>query len=148
MAEAFLQVVLENLTTFLKGKLVLIFGFQKEFEKLSSIFSTIQAVLEDAEEKQLKGSAIQNWLHKLNAAAYQVDDILDECKYEATKFEHSRLGSYHPGIISFRHKIGKRMKEIMEKLDSIAEERSKFHLHEKTTDKQASSTRETGLSTS
>ncbi|KAM3397277.1 putative disease resistance protein RGA4 [Capsicum galapagoense] len=145
MAEAFLQVVLENLTTFLKGKLVLIFGFQKEFEKLSSIFSTIQAVLEDAEEKELKGSAIQNWLHKLNAAAYQVDDILDECKYEATKFEHSRLGSYHPGIISFRHKIGKRMKEIMEKLDSIAEERSKFHLHEKTTDKQASSTRETGF---
>lgn len=44
-------------------------------------FSTIQAVLEDAQMKQLNGKAIKNWLQKLNAAAYKVDDILDECKY-------------------------------------------------------------------
>uniref|UniRef100_K4CMW5 NB-ARC domain-containing protein n=1 Tax=Solanum lycopersicum TaxID=4081 RepID=K4CMW5_SOLLC len=41
-------------------------------------FSTIQAVLEDAQMKQLNGKAIKNWLQKLNAAAYKVDDILDE----------------------------------------------------------------------
>ncbi|XP_060204999.1 putative disease resistance protein RGA4 [Lycium barbarum] len=144
MAEAFLQVLLDNLSSLIRGKLVLFFGFEKEFEKLSSMFSTIQVVLEDAQEKQVKDKAIENWLQKLNAAAYEVDDILDECKNEAATFEQSRLGRYHPGIITFRHKIGKRMKEMMEKLDAIAEERSKFHFLEKITERQAA-TRETGF---
>ena len=61
----------------------MIFGFEKEFEKLSSVFSTIQAVLQDAQEKQLKDKSIENWLQKLNSAAYEVDDILGECKNEA-----------------------------------------------------------------
>ncbi|KAH0645653.1 hypothetical protein KY285_033695 [Solanum tuberosum] len=146
MAEAFLEVLLENLTSFIGGKLVLIFGFEKEFEKLSRVFSTIQAVLQDAQEKQLKDRAIDNWLQKLNSAAYEVDDILGECKNEAIRFEQSRLGLYHPGIINFRHKIGKKMKEIMEKLDAIAEERRKFHFLEKITERQAAAaTRETGF---
>nr|Q7XA39.1 RecName: Full=Putative disease resistance protein RGA4; AltName: Full=RGA4-blb [Solanum bulbocastanum]AAP45166.1 Putative disease resistance protein RGA4, identical [Solanum bulbocastanum] len=146
MAEAFLQVLLENLTSFIGDKLVLIFGFEKECEKLSSVFSTIQAVLQDAQEKQLKDKAIENWLQKLNSAAYEVDDILGECKNEAIRFEQSRLGFYHPGIINFRHKIGRRMKEIMEKLDAISEERRKFHFLEKITERQAAAaTRETGF---
>ncbi|KAF2282820.1 hypothetical protein GH714_043111 [Hevea brasiliensis] len=40
-------------------------------EKFSSILSTIQAVLEDAEEKQLKDNAIKNWLRKLKDAVYK-----------------------------------------------------------------------------
>uniref|UniRef100_M0ZV69 NBS-LRR resistance protein n=1 Tax=Solanum tuberosum TaxID=4113 RepID=M0ZV69_SOLTU len=80
MAEAFLQVLLGNITSFIQGGLVLLFGFKNDFKKLSSTFSTIQLVLEDASEKQLKDKAIENWLQKLNFAAYEVDDILDECK--------------------------------------------------------------------
>ncbi|KAL3344090.1 hypothetical protein AABB24_023499 [Solanum stoloniferum] len=108
MAEAFLQVLLENLASFIADKFVLLFGFEKIFEKLSSVFSTIQVVLQDAHEKQLKENAIENWLQKLNSVAYEVDDILGECKNEATKFKQSRFGFYHPGIINFRHKIEKK----------------------------------------
>ncbi|XP_059315134.1 putative disease resistance protein RGA3 [Lycium ferocissimum] len=144
MAEAFLQVLLDNLTSFIQGELVLIFGFENEFKKLSSTFSTIQVVLEDALEKQLKDEAIENWLQKLNAAAYEVDDILDKCKTEAARFNQSLLGCIRPNIITFRYKVGKRMKGIMEKLDAIAEERRKFHLREKIAEKQAA-TRETGF---
>ncbi|KAH0643900.1 hypothetical protein KY289_034874 [Solanum tuberosum] len=143
MAEAFLQILIENITSFLEGELSLLFGFENEFENLSSRFSTIQAVLEDAQMKQLKDKAIKNWLQKLNAAAYKVDDILDECKYEATRLKQYRLGRCHPGIITFRHKIGKRMKEMMEKLDAIAKERMDFHLQEKLIERQVAR-RETG----
>ncbi|XP_049377851.1 putative disease resistance protein RGA1 [Solanum stenotomum] len=143
MAEAFLQIVIENITSFLEGELSLLFGFENEFENLSSRFSTIQAVLEDAQEKQLKDRAIKNWLHKLNAAAYKVDDILDECKNEAARLRQSQLGRCHPGIITFRHKIGKRMKEMTEKLDAIAKERMDFHFHEKIIERQTAR-RETG----
>uniref|UniRef100_M1BRH5 Disease resistance protein RGA4 n=1 Tax=Solanum tuberosum TaxID=4113 RepID=M1BRH5_SOLTU len=145
MVDAFLQVLLENLASFIGDKFVLLFGFEKEFVKLSSVFSTIQVVLQDAQDKQLKDKAIENWLQKLNSVAYEVDDILGECKNEATKFKQSRFGFYHPGIINFRHKIVKKMKDIMEKLDAIAEERSKFHLLENIIERQATSTRETGF---
>ncbi|XP_055820969.1 putative disease resistance protein RGA1 [Solanum dulcamara] len=143
MAEAFIQVVLDNLTSFLKGELVLLFGFENEFQRLSSIFSTIQAVLEDAQEKQLKDKPLENWLHKLNAATYEVDDILDEYKTKATRFLQSEYGRYHPKAIPFRHKVGKRMDQVMKKLDAIAEERKKFHLQEKIIERQVAR-RETG----
>uniref|UniRef100_M1BR49 Blight resistance protein SH10 n=1 Tax=Solanum tuberosum TaxID=4113 RepID=M1BR49_SOLTU len=66
-----------------------------------------------------------------------------ECKYEATRLKQYRLGRCHPGIITFRHKIGKRMKEMMEKLDAIAKERMDFHLQEKLIERQVAR-RETG----
>ncbi|KAH0642832.1 hypothetical protein KY289_033806 [Solanum tuberosum] len=134
MAEAFLRILLENITSFIQGELGLLLGFENEFENISSRFSTIQAVLEDAQEKQLKDKAIKNWLQKLNAAVYKVDDLLDECK--AARLEQSRLGCHHPKAIVFRHKIGKRIKEMMEKLDAIAKERTDFHLHEKIIERQ------------
>ncbi|XP_055820961.1 putative disease resistance protein RGA3 [Solanum dulcamara] len=144
MAEAFLQILIDNITSFLEGELSLLLGFENEFENLSRRFSTIQAVLEDAQKKQLKDKAIKNWLQKLNAAAYKVDDILDECKYEAARLKQYRLGRCHPGIITFRHKIGKRMKEMMEKLDAIAKERMDFHLQENIIERQTAR-RETGF---
>nr|ABO28719.1 truncated RB [Solanum verrucosum] len=143
MAEAFIQVLLDNLTSVLKGELVLHFGFQDEFQRLSSIFSTIQAVLEDAQEKQLNDKPRENWLQKLNAATYEVDDILDEYKTKATRFLQSKYGRYHPKAIPFRHKVGKRMDQVMKKLNAIAEERRNFHLQEKVIERQAA-TRETG----
>ncbi|KAH0742330.1 hypothetical protein KY290_035373 [Solanum tuberosum] len=143
MAEAFLQVLLDNLTFFIQGELGLVFGFEKEFKKLSSMFSMIQAVLEDAQEKQLKYKAIKNWLQKLNVAAYEVDDILDDCKTEAARFKQAVLGRYHPQTITFCYKVGKRMKEMMDKLDAIAEERRNFHLDERIIERQAAR-RQTG----
>ncbi|KAG5568810.1 hypothetical protein H5410_064176 [Solanum commersonii] len=96
MAEAVVKVLIDNLTSFLKGELVLLFGFQNEFQRLSSIFSTIQAVLEDAQEKQFNDKPLENWLQKLNVAAYEVDDILDEYKTKATRFSQSAYGRYQP----------------------------------------------------
>ncbi|XP_055820970.1 putative disease resistance protein RGA3 [Solanum dulcamara] len=144
MAEAFLQVLLDNLTSFIQGELGLVFGFEKDFKKLSSMFSMIQAVLEDAQEKQLKYKAIKNWLQKLNVAAYEVDNILDECKTEAARFKQAALGCYHPRTITFRYKVGKRMKEMMDKLDAIAEEKRNFHLDERIIKRQTAR-RETGF---
>ncbi|PHU28844.1 Disease resistance protein RGA2 [Capsicum chinense] len=144
MAEAFLQVLLNKLTFFIQGELGLVLGFEKEFKNFSSMFSMIQAVLEDAQEKQLKYRAIKNWLQKLNVAAYEVDDILDECKTEAARSKQAVLGRLHPRTITFRYKVGKRMKELMEKLDAIAEERRNFHLDERIVERQASR-RETGF---
>ncbi|XP_050285986.1 putative disease resistance protein RGA3 [Quercus robur] len=52
--------------------------FQNEVRKLQSTLRAIQAVLEDADKRQLKEEAVKLWLDKLKEAAYDVDNVLDE----------------------------------------------------------------------
>ncbi|KAL2335084.1 hypothetical protein Fmac_016297 [Flemingia macrophylla] len=68
---------------------------------------------------------------------------LDECAYEALGLENqglevqcSRLSSFHPKRVVFRYKIAKRMKRIRERLEEIAEERTKFHFIETTLERR------------
>jgi len=82
---------------------------------------------------------------KLKDAAYELDDILDECVYEQLRLEQeeeegevrccvseivlcSSLSSFHPMNIYFRYKIAKRMKIISEILDRIASEKNHLGL--------------------
>ncbi|KAL5738782.1 hypothetical protein ACOSP7_031543 [Xanthoceras sorbifolium] len=132
MADALFQFMLEKLDSLIQKEIGLIWGVHGEMEKLQSLLSTIQAVLEDAEEKQIKEKALRDWLRKLKAAAYKVDDTLDECTTEAALLRvlTSFLSSLRPHNIFFRRKIGSRMRDIRERLDEIAEERLKFHLIE------------------
>ncbi|KAI4353299.1 hypothetical protein L6164_002258 [Bauhinia variegata] len=141
MAEALLEVLLGNLNSLIQKEFGLFFGFKKEKKKLSSILTTICAVLEDAEEKQLSDRAIRDWLHKLKDAAHHLDDVLDEISTEALRLEYhnlkngpsrksmsSFLSSLHPKNVMFCRKIAEKMKDIRETLDEIAQERSNFHL--------------------
>jgi hypothetical protein len=143
MAEAVLEVVLTNLSSLIQKEIGLFLGFQQDFKSLSSLLTTIKATLEDAEEKQFTDRAIKDWLLKLKDAAYVLDDILDECATKALKFEYkgskgglpdkvhiSCLSSLHPKQVAFRYKIAKKMKSVRERLDEIAEEKTKFHLNE------------------
>jgi len=95
----------------------------------------MQAVIEDAEKKQHRDKAVGLWLAKLKDAAYDVDDILNEFQWEARRQEaddsmkskvRTFFSSQNP--ILFRIRMGRRIKEIVEKLDLIAVERSKFDL--------------------
>ncbi|XP_027361215.1 putative disease resistance protein RGA3 [Abrus precatorius] len=143
MAEAVLEIVLENMSSLVQKKLGPFLGFHQDLERLASLLSAIKATLEDAEEKQYSNRAIKDWLQKLKDAAYVLDDILDECATEALQLENHRitcglldkvqassLSSFHPKHVVSRYKIAKKMKRISERLDEIAEERTKFHLTE------------------
>ncbi|KAI9125357.1 hypothetical protein K1719_003973 [Acacia pycnantha] len=149
MAEAILEVVLETLSKFLQNELGLFLGVNQEIRRLSGTLSTIWAVLEDAEEKQVTDKAIRNWLQKLKNAAHILDDILDECATEGLRFQyerqncrstnkvrHSFSSSIHPVSVLFRYKIAKKMKKIRVLLDEIADEKCKFHLCETVTQRK------------
>ncbi|GMQ04052.1 hypothetical protein CsSME_00049615 [Camellia sinensis var. sinensis] len=149
MASLFLPLVLRNLDSLIRNEVGLLWGVDEEMKKLKSTLSTIKAVLEDAERKQLQDKAIQNWLRELNDAAYEADDILDDCATEALRFESKgqSSGSLKKKVITclltfnpienimFRHKIGNRIKDITVKFDAIVANR-KFHLHEEAVEKR------------
>ncbi|KAH6817964.1 hypothetical protein C2S51_001567 [Perilla frutescens var. frutescens] len=130
MAEAFLQIVLDNLSSLIKEEIGLMMGVDKEMKKLSSTLTTIQVVLEDAEDKQIQSNPIRDWLCKLNSLAYEIDDILDECQTHVSKVNQSgsKLSHYSLKKILYRHKIARRMKQVMDRLDGVAAESAKFHL--------------------
>ncbi|RDX72819.1 Disease resistance protein RGA2, partial [Mucuna pruriens] len=142
MAEFVLETALGNLNSLVQKELGLFLGFDQDLERLTSLFTTIKATLEDAEEKQFSDRAIKDWLGKLQDAAYELDDIIDECAYEALALEYqgvkcglsdkvqcSCLSSFHPKHVVSRYKIAKKMKRISQRLIEIAEEREKFHLN-------------------
>ncbi|PNX58037.1 disease resistance protein rga3-like, partial [Trifolium pratense] len=83
MAEAVIEVVLDNLSSLIQKELSIFLGVDRELKSLSSLLTTIKATLEDAEEKQFTNRAIKNWLLKLKDAAHVLDDILDECATHA-----------------------------------------------------------------
>ncbi|KAL9432147.1 hypothetical protein AB3S75_027213 [Citrus x aurantiifolia] len=53
-------------------------GVASELKKWEDCLMMIQAVLRDAEEKQLTDEAVKLWLDDLRDLAYDAEDILDE----------------------------------------------------------------------
>ncbi|KAI5435152.1 hypothetical protein KIW84_021831, partial [Lathyrus oleraceus] len=134
MAEALLGFVLENLSFLLQNELSTMFGIKSKAEKLSTTLGLIQAVLEDAEQKQVTDRSIKIWLQQLKDAVYVLDDILDECSIESSRLR----GSINPKNLIFRRDIGNRLKEITRRLDDLADSKNKFLLREGITIRESS----------
>ncbi|PPD70023.1 hypothetical protein GOBAR_DD33102 [Gossypium barbadense] len=87
MAEAFLSPLVDTMLDSLKSwslkGLELAGSLKTEVASLENTLTTIQAVLQDAEEKQWKSEAIKNWLGKLKQAAYDPEVVLDDFNTEA-----------------------------------------------------------------
>ncbi|RVW19734.1 putative disease resistance protein RGA4 [Vitis vinifera] len=146
MAEAVLSALIEIIFEKMSSQILeyrMLGGTEKEMSQLRSILLTIQDVLEEAEDQQLRNKTVKNWLMKLKDAAYDADDLLDEYMMEALEYEVGAddnmkfkdcminmvcnfFSRSNPFI--FHYKMKCRLKQIGERLNSIANERSKFHL--------------------
>lgn len=82
---AFLQVLFDRLVSrellHIAGKI----GLRPELQKWGQTLQLIQAVLSDAEEKQLTNGAVKTWLENLQDLAYDLDDMLDAFATEALR---------------------------------------------------------------
>ncbi|KAG5227356.1 disease resistance protein [Salix suchowensis] len=140
MAEAIVSAlastIMGNLNSSIRQELGLAGSLETDLDHLRHTFTTIQAVLQDAEEKQWKSEPIKVWLIRLKDAAYDVDDLLDEFAIEAQRHRLQRdptngLRSFfslgHNPLV-FRLKMARKLKNVREKLDAIANEKEKFNL--------------------
>jgi hypothetical protein len=134
-----MQVLFEKVITAAIGELKFPPDVKEELQNLSSSLSTIQAHVEDAEERQLKDKAARSWLAKLKEVAYEMDDLLDEYAAEALQ---SKLGGpsnqdhlkkvrscfscFWLDNCLFNRKIVQQIRKIEEKLDRLVKERQIF----------------------
>ena len=75
--EALASVLLEHLALATK-EMSLGSSIKEDVRKLEETLQTLKAVLEDAERRQLKESAVKLWLDQLKDVVYEADDLLDE----------------------------------------------------------------------
>ncbi|XP_038719798.1 disease resistance protein RGA2-like [Tripterygium wilfordii] len=133
--------VLEKIGSFAPQQACLAWGLKNDLESLKKNLSAIKAVLLDAEEKQTHNHELRLWLERLKNVCYDAEDVLDEWEYKdlrkqvrkqygsiKTKVHHFFSCSNNPLVVRF--KIGNKIKELRERLDEIAAQRSKFPLEE------------------
>ncbi|TYI85244.1 hypothetical protein E1A91_D05G427000v1 [Gossypium mustelinum] len=114
-----------------------------------SIFPEIKAVLNHAEEKQIKDEGVKNWLDDLQDLAYDVDDILDEFAYQELRLKLQKTqaqassskvrkliptcctgGHFSPFSFMFNAKMISKIQAITDRLNSLNTRRSSLGLSE------------------
>ncbi|XP_052885081.1 putative disease resistance RPP13-like protein 1 [Gossypium arboreum] len=122
---------------------------QQQLKQWQSILPDIQAVLNDAEEKQIRNKGVRNWLEDLQDLAYDMDDILDEFAYEELRLALLKTqaqaciskvrklvptcctsSNFSPTSFLFNNSMIPKMKEITARLDSLTTRRSSLGLSE------------------
>ncbi|TYG71988.1 hypothetical protein ES288_D05G443500v1 [Gossypium darwinii] len=122
---------------------------RQQLELWQSIFPEIKAVLNHAEEKQIKDEGVKNWLGDLQDLAYDVDDILDEFAYQELRLKlqktqaqasSSKGGKLITALLygvrssqfsfMFNNKMISKIQAITDRLNSLNTRRSSLGLSE------------------
>ncbi|XP_077217018.1 putative disease resistance protein RGA3 isoform X1 [Tasmannia lanceolata] len=147
--DIFVSPIVDRALSKLEGAIEVInslWGTDEEIKNLSSTLSTIQAVLQDAEEQQVTSNEVKDWLRKLKDVAYDADDVVEEFATDVLRLKleggnqfrkrkhqvynfFSALFNSIP-FLSRDKTIVQKIKEIQERLDKIAKERHDLHLRQ------------------
>nr|XP_019702558.1 putative disease resistance protein RGA3 isoform X2 [Elaeis guineensis]XP_019702559.1 putative disease resistance protein RGA3 isoform X1 [Elaeis guineensis] len=119
----------------------------KDLKELERARKRIQAVLDDAEEREIRDEAVKLWLKELKGVAYDAEDVLDEYHYEELRAEaearasrkRKRVegddeeevsGSPMTTVVSLPNAMGDRIRAIRERFDEILKHRELLRLRE------------------
>ncbi|KAJ6885353.1 disease resistance protein RGA3 [Populus alba x Populus x berolinensis] len=121
-----LQVVFDKLALVITRKSTTRGDYEKEMQKLQDRLPIIQAVIEDAEERQHGDKKIKIWLQKLKDVAYDAEDLLDMIHarvlskqvLESDRFTYSP--SYDTGILGKGKLLAEEFGELMNRKVRLA----------------------------
>ncbi|XP_015384336.1 putative disease resistance protein RGA3 [Citrus sinensis] len=146
MVDAIVSPLLEQLISIsyeeAKQQVRLVIGVKKQVKKLTSNLRAIQAVLNDAEQRQVKEKSVRLWLDQLKEASYDMEDALDEWITARLKLRIDQAPAPKKPVCSFlvspcigvkqvflRRDIAQKIKEINENLDDIARQKDMFNFN-------------------
>jgi len=109
-------------------------GVEKAVKGIESTLQTIQALLADAEKRQFKEQAVRLWLLKLNDAAYDVEDLLENWNIalqRLVKIENPCIPRAWSSFrqVKVRRDIAKKIKDMNARLDQIATDKTRYTLN-------------------
>ncbi|GKV33012.1 hypothetical protein SLEP1_g41569 [Rubroshorea leprosula] len=149
MSDALVSAVLQQLTTIIyeevEQEVKLLTGMGKEIKRLKGNLESIHALLDDAEERQMKERSIKIWLESLKEVCYDMEDVLDEwntalLKLQLDESDQKNFSFFKGkvccpffsclccGQVGHRCGIALKIKDINERLDGIAKNKDNYHL--------------------
>uniref|UniRef100_A0A2P2II18 Uncharacterized protein MANES_10G008200 n=1 Tax=Rhizophora mucronata TaxID=61149 RepID=A0A2P2II18_RHIMU len=132
-----LQETLKKVGSRAVGLISLAWGLKEELKRLEKSCSMIQAVLQDAEERQVRYKSVKNWLENLRDVADAAEDVLDEFSYELLRKKveiGDQLGGKvrnffsHSNPVAFRLNMAHKVEKINELLGKVKNEAAGFGL--------------------
>ncbi|KAK8469858.1 hypothetical protein PHAVU_004G007900 [Phaseolus vulgaris] len=142
LLSAFLQVSFDKLAS---AQLLDFFRGRKLDEKLlgnlNIMLHSINALADDAELKQFTDPHVKAWLFAVKEAVFDAEDLLGEIDYELTRcqvqaqyepqtFTYKVSNFFNSTFTSFNKKIESEMKEVLEKLEYLANQKGALGLKE------------------
>ncbi|XP_056162300.1 putative disease resistance protein RGA1 [Syzygium oleosum] len=143
MAEAVIAGIAGKIVTYLVpqalenvGKL---WGVKHELEVLRVTVSTLQAILEDAEEQYHQSPQIKVWVDELKEAFYDAQDVLEEFNIEAMRLElrgHNEMMKEvrtffsSSNQLAFKMKMSYKLRAVRVRIEAIKADKG-FHLDER-----------------
>ena len=134
LLSAFLEVAFDRLAS---PQVVDFFRGRKLDEKLlcnlNIMLHSINALADDAEQKQFRDPHVKAWLFAAKEAVFDAEDLLGEIDYELTRcqveaeskpqtFTYKVSNFFNSTFTSFNKKIESGMKEVLEKLEYLAKQ--------------------------
>ncbi|CAL9136923.1 unnamed protein product, partial [Musa textilis] len=107
---------------------------EEDLNRLQDTLRRIQAVLADAEVREIREESVKLWLRELKALAYDADDVLDEYNYELLRPQSTtgkrKRDEGSDSTAAVLAGLADRIKRLRERFDEIARERDALHLKE------------------
>ncbi|KAG2652067.1 hypothetical protein PVAP13_1NG331000 [Panicum virgatum] len=137
LVSAVLKEVLRKLGSAVGEQVTARWNLRQDMESIKSTLELVQAVLRDAERRSAREEAVSLWLKMLKNAAYDISDMFDDFEVKLSQ------GMISSAIAKFT--MGRKLKNLREKLTNIAAQRSQFGfmLHTCSTDHEEIKKRET-----
>ncbi|CAL4986015.1 unnamed protein product [Urochloa decumbens] len=132
--ECFVGLCAKKLEEIVTEEAILILGVKGELTELQRRMKRIHHFLNDAEQRRLKESGLNNWLGQLRDAMYDADDIIDLARSKGSKllpdYSLSSLSSKSntcSGISPFscfsnihtRHEVAVKIRSLNKRIDNI-----------------------------
>ncbi|XP_027118565.2 putative disease resistance protein RGA3 [Coffea arabica] len=133
---SFIKVLGEKAISIASEEFCHLVGLKKGMQLLKESLSMIQAVLHDAERRQVGEEAVKLWLEKLENVAFDADDVLDEFNYDVLRQKVQMQNQMKHKVCFFfsilspvpcKHvKLAKKIHDMNVKLKSINEDAKNF----------------------
>jgi len=140
LLSAFLQVAFDRLASpqfvdFFRGRKL----DEKLLGNLKIMLHSINALADDAEQKQFRDRHVKEWLLSVKEAVFDAEDLLGEIDYELTRcqveaesepqtFTYKVSNFFNSTFSSFNKKIESEMKEVLEKQKYLEQQKDALGL--------------------
>lgn len=100
----------------------------KLLKRLKIMLLSVNAVLNDAEEKQMKNEAVKEWIEELKDVAFDADDILDEI-YTDANINTKEVNTLQSIPLDFYDKeLEQKIDDVLERLEFIIRQKEVLDL--------------------